>query len=313
MLALLPAAPSVRTARLCGRLLIRRNRLPLATGARNRATDDYSPLWHTRVSVEEKLFGTSVRPKPPGAVGALARTAKRTFITVSLVLVLASLVCPGLVSMLIVAIASFIAGLAFSSAGLQGSVRRDGGSGEDAVAAQHSTPNQIPDAPSVTATNLQTRELEGLVEDLRMQVEALQKNVEFMALTGYSREDNRLVSASGDSVQRYVPAREESTEVRLGPAAVEHPGSASNLQDGMEDPRYSSRMRERILFLWGETGLRWFGLEPDIYQQQLARSADQHAFISRNKWFLESIYNVDALHRADAPPDDSSASDQEQP
>lgn len=265
--------------------------------------DDYSPSRHTRVSIEAKLG----RPVPQGA---LARTAKRVLITGLLVVALASIVCPGLVSMLIVAVASFITGLAFSSAEFS----CEGGSGEDAVAAQHSTANQISDAPSmpVIATEFKIREMEDLVEDLRMQVEALQRDVEFMALTGYSQEDNRLVSASGDSVQRYAQVRKESTEVRLGPAA-EPPGPVLNPHSGMEDPRSSSRMRERILFLWGETGLRWFGLEPGIYQQQLARSADQQAFISRHKWFLESIYRVDALHRADAPADHSSASDLDQP
>ena len=154
--------------------------------------------------------------------------------------------------------------------------------------------------------------MEGLVADLRLQVEALQKDVESMALTGYSREDNCLVSASYNSVQKCVQLQEESAEIDVEPdAGGKQP--ASYPYTGMEDPHYSSRMRERILFLWGETGLRWFGLEPDIYQSQLARSADQHAFVGRNRWFLESIYSVDAPHRAAPPPDHSSDADQERP
>jgi hypothetical protein len=68
--------------------------------------------------------------------------------------------------------------------------------------------------------------------------------------------------------------------------------SQENPHSGMEDPRSNARMRERILFLWGETGLQWFGLEEDQYWPQLARSADSEAFLQRNKRYLESTLSI---------------------
>ena len=57
----------------------------------------------------------------------------------------------------------------------------------------------------------------------------------------------------------------------------------------LEDhPHGSSRMRERILFLWGEQGLKWFGLSEEQYWPQIARAADRETFLVRHKDFLEN-------------------------
>ena len=60
-----------------------------------------------------------------------------------------------------------------------------------------------------------------------------------------------------------------------------------NPHSGMEDPRYNSRMRERILFLWGEQG--WFCLDKSMYGAEHALSDDSEAFLERNKGFLEIL------------------------
>ena len=42
--------------------------------------------------------------------------------------------------------------------------------------------------------------------------------------------------------------------------------------------RSSDRMRERILFLWGEMALRHYGVDQEMSWPQLARAADSEAF-----------------------------------
>lgn len=60
-----------------------------------------------------------------------------------------------------------------------------------------------------------------------------------------------------------------------------------------DSPHASTRMRERLLFCFGEQGLRFFGLTEDMYAAQLARSADAEQFLLRNKRFLEDTLTVD--------------------
>jgi hypothetical protein len=57
-----------------------------------------------------------------------------------------------------------------------------------------------------------------------------------------------------------------------------------------DNPQCSARMRERILFLWGITGLKWFGLTQERCSEQLALSSDPVTFLDRNKRYLENVW-----------------------
>jgi len=63
----------------------------------------------------------------------------------------------------------------------------------------------------------------------------------------------------------------------------------SKLQD---HPHYSSRMRERILFLWGQSGLKWFGLREEQARPELELSRHSDEFLERNKRFLDLTYRT---------------------
>lgn len=96
---------------------------------------------------------------------------------------------------------------------------------------------------------------------------------------------NQDITSCSSSADTRIASR-MSLQVVSAPVCEEGGG---NPHSGMEDPRYNSRMRERILFLWGEQGLQWFGLDKDIYRAQHALSDDSEAFLQRNKGFLEIL------------------------
>jgi hypothetical protein len=63
----------------------------------------------------------------------------------------------------------------------------------------------------------------------------------------------------------------------------------AKLQD---HPHYSSRMRERILFLWGQSGLKWFGLREEQARPELDLSRHSDEFLERHKRFLDLTYRT---------------------
>ena len=135
-----------------------------------------------------------------------------------LVGLLAGIASPAVVSMAIVAALGFVAGLVFPRA-------------------QH--PASLDE-----------------VESLKLRLSDLENEVRSIALTGYSREDNR-IAASGRGLN--VTELGIDTDIRWA--------------------RSSDRMRERILFLWGEMALRHYGVDQEMSWPQLARAADSEAFV----------------------------------
>ena len=106
------------------------------------------------------------------------------------------------------------------------------------------------------------------IESLRRRLADLETEVRSIALTGVCVEDNHIAaSRRGLNVTAYGPEME------------------------VKWAHSTSRMRERILFLWGEMALQYFGLDEESYWPQLARCANSEAFLQRNKWFLESVLN----------------------
>jgi len=57
-----------------------------------------------------------------------------------------------------------------------------------------------------------------------------------------------------------------------------------------DHPHYSGRMRERILFLWGQQGFTWFGLREDQAGPELDLLRNSEGFLERNKRFLDKTY-----------------------
>jgi hypothetical protein len=64
----------------------------------------------------------------------------------------------------------------------------------------------------------------------------------------------------------------------------------SDVRKLQDHPHYSSRMRERILFLWGQSGLKWFGLREEQARPELDLSRHSDEFLERNKRFLDLTY-----------------------
>lgn len=140
-------------------------------------------------------------------------------------------------------------------------------------------------------------------ERMLIEVEKLRLRIVDLENTEEKKNQKLSCSCTGNHITTCRPGRQGSTtqgceapEVRgmtEDSAKVQGVGQSQrrNQHSGMEDPRYNSRMRERILFLWGEQGLKWFGLDEEMYWPQLARSADSEAFLQRNKRFLESVFD----------------------
>lgn len=121
------------------------------------------------------------------------------------------------------------------------------------------------------------------IEDLKERVALLERTAAQM----HSSKERLVVGTASQSSLKEDPIQVvESTGVT---SETRGSSGTNNPHSGMEDPRSNARMRERILFLWGEQGLQWFGLKEDQYWPQLARSADSEAFLQRNKCYLESI------------------------
>ena len=66
----------------------------------------------------------------------------------------------------------------------------------------------------------------------------------------------------------------------------------SDVRKLQDHPHYSSRMRERILFLWGQSGLEWFGLREEQARPELDLSRHSDEFLERNKRFLDRTYRT---------------------
>lgn len=140
-------------------------------------------------------------------------------------------------------------------------------------------------------------------ERMHIEIDKLRLRIVELENTEQKRNQNLSCSCTEDHITTCSPGLQGSTT--QGCEAPEVTGMAEdsaqvrgvaqsrrrNQHSGMEDPRYNSRMRERILFLWGEQGLKWFGLDEEMYWPQLARSADSEAFLQRNKRFLESVFD----------------------
>lgn len=61
-------------------------------------------------------------------------------------------------------------------------------------------------------------------------------------------------------------------------------------RERQDNPHYNGRMRERILFLWGEEGLQWFGISEEKYLPQLASSIDSEKCLTRHKNILNQAW-----------------------
>jgi len=105
------------------------------------------------------------------------------------------------------------------------------------------------------------------------------------------------MSSSRGSSHQQPATRAKTTQQQRGsasqPRSDYHRWLHSDPALRRDSPHSSTRMRERLLFCFGEQGLRFFGLTEDMYAAQLARSADAKQFLLRNKRFLEDTLTVD--------------------
>ena len=105
------------------------------------------------------------------------------------------------------------------------------------------------------------------------------------------------MSSSHGSSHQQPATRAKTTQQQRGsasqPRSDYHRWLHSDPALRRDSPHSSTRMRERLLFCFGEQGLRFFGLTEDMYAAQLARSADTEQFLLRNKRFLEDTLTVD--------------------
>ena len=105
------------------------------------------------------------------------------------------------------------------------------------------------------------------------------------------------MSSSHGSSHQQPATRAKTTQQQRGsasqPRSDYHRWLHSDPALRRDSPHSSTRMRERLLFCFGEQGLRFFGLTEDMYAAQLARSADAEQFLLRNKRFLEDTLTVD--------------------
>lgn len=155
------------------------------------------------------------------------------------------------------------------------------------------------DAPaSTTATDaVRSRGQTDEFDELRMRISELERVMQQephsqRAGTVHLGSDHLALPADGVMPAQAMSPISVSSGQRA-PQTEEVRHDVPEARQRQDNPHYNGRMRERILFLWGEEGLQWFGISEEKYWPQLASSIDSEKCLTRHKNILNQVWGVD--------------------